>query len=276
MTHTLIPLDRYISHSMKKVQGYLTALDARLIATLLSCQDKSNIEGHLGEIGVHHGRLFLMLALARRSGERSLGIDLFEDDAISQHKGRDRALFVNARRLGIKLSESEIYKTSSLDLQAADILARTTGPVRFWSVDGGHLYQHVENDLRLAERTLAPEGIIAADDFFNLRWVNVTFAIYDFIRKSTATIPFAITGKKLYLAPPLVAEKYQDALRRSPALSRHEVVQILGKRVLLVNQSRFDKGYDLLRHAATQQVSRLESIWRRKSPIRTMVDQPGH
>src|ERR1700757_4122244 len=162
MNKTSMLLDKYIARSMETVQGYLPSLDARLIAALLSNQDENNIMGHLCEIGVHHGRLFLMLALARRSGERALAIDLFEDDAINsntRHAGRDRALFANARRLGIELSQEETFKTSSLDIGAEDILKRTTGQIRFFSIDGSHLFQPVENDLRLAESTLTAQGI---------------------------------------------------------------------------------------------------------------------
>src|SRR5690242_12416503 len=136
--------EKYTDRFMGTVQGYMTSLDARLIAALLKYQDENNIEGHLCEIGVHHGRLFLMLALARRQGERALAIDLFEDDAINsntRHAGRDRALLANARRLGIELSEEETFKTSSLDVKPSDILARTTGAIRFFSVDGCHLYR---------------------------------------------------------------------------------------------------------------------------------------
>jgi len=112
MNKTSVSLEKYITRSMESVQGYLTSLDARAIAALLSWQDTNNIEGHLCEVGVHHGRLFLMLALARRAGERALAIDLFEDDAINantRQAGRDRALFANAQRLGIELLEEEIY-----------------------------------------------------------------------------------------------------------------------------------------------------------------------
>jgi len=65
---TSILLNKYIACSMETVRGFLKPLDAQLISTLLSYQDENNITGHLCEIGVHHGRLFLMLALARRAG----------------------------------------------------------------------------------------------------------------------------------------------------------------------------------------------------------------
>ncbi|MGH7972541.1 MAG: class I SAM-dependent methyltransferase, partial [Limisphaerales bacterium] len=216
MADISILLDRYVSLSMGTVQGYLTPLDARLISALLTYQKQNGINGHLCEIGVHHGRLLLMLAMARRSGERALGIDLFEDDMINigcRQRGRDQALFVNARRLGISLSEEETFMTSSLDIGPPAILDRTTGPIRFWSIDGGHFYHHVENDLRLAEATVVPKGIIAVDDFFNPRWPEVSLAVYDFLRKTHSIVPFAITRGKIYLSYSGAAEKYKAALR---------------------------------------------------------------
>lgn len=248
MSATSIALDKYVARSMETVQGYLTPLDARVIAALLSYQDESNIPGHLCEIGAHHGQLFLMLALARRPGERALAIDLFEDDALNrntQHAGRDRALFANAHRLGIELSEAEIFKTSSLDVKPADILRRTTGPIRFFSIDGGHLYQHVENDLRLAERTLTAEGVIAVDDFFNTDWADVSFAVGDFLRRTATIVPFAVT-LKLYLAPLAAAEKYKTALRKRGGLAQISCVEILGREVLALRQRLLERGYGLL------------------------------
>jgi Methyltransferase domain len=249
MDSTSISLDKYIARSMETVQGYLTNLDAQLIAALLTYQNENNINGDLCEIGVHHGRLFLMLALARRANERALAIDLFEDDAINrntQHAGRDRALLVNAQRLGIQLSDEEILKTSSLDIDASDILKRATGRIRFFSVDGCHLYQHVENDLRLVEDTLADEGIIAVDDFFNKDWADASFATYDFLRRTDAIVPFAITSK-LYLASSDAAEKYKKVLSKRADLAQNYSVQILGRQVLAFRQGIAKKGYELLR-----------------------------
>ncbi len=249
MDKTSTLLDKYISRSMTGVQGYLTVLDARIIATLLSYQDENVARGHLCEIGVHHGRLFLMLALARRSGERAVAIDLFEDDAINsntRHAGRNRALSINAQRLGIDLSEDETFKTSSLDIKPADILARTTGRVRFFSVDGCHLYHEVGNDLRLAEQTITPDGIIAVDDFFNTEWADVSFATGDFLVRSNAIVPFAITSK-LYLAAPEAAEKYKKALLEVSDVARITNVQILGKDVLALKESNIRRGYEMIR-----------------------------
>jgi Methyltransferase domain len=249
-------LQDYVVHSMPKVQGYLTRLDANIIASLLSCQSENNIRGHLCEVGVHHGRLFLMLALARRGDERALAIDLFEDDAInssSKHAGRDTALFSNARRLGIDLSEQEIFKTSSLDINAADVLRRTTGCIRFFSIDGCHFYDGVENDLRLAEQTVASDGIIAIDDFFNAHWADVSFATSDFLRRTPALVPFAISSK-LYLAAPAVSEKYQSALCKRLGSTRIDRVQIMGRSVLAPADRMLSRVYEMIRGAINRRL----------------------
>ena len=248
MDNVSTAVDKYVKYSMKTVRGYMGLLDALIIAALLKYQDSANITGHLCEIGVHHGRVFLMLALARRSGERSLAIDLFVDDVTNsgtQHAGRDRALFANAQRLGISLSKDEIFKTSSLEVKAADILKRTGGNVRFFSVDGCHLHECVENDLRLAEQTLSPEGIIAIDDFFSPWHADVSFATAEFLRHTDGLVPFAITPYKLHVCPPAVAEKYQTALRAVTKVAQMESVQILGKKVVALRQSV--RGFKALR-----------------------------
>jgi hypothetical protein len=257
MVKSVTSLESYVTRSMSTVPGFLLSLDAQIIQALLSYQDEVNITGNLCEIGVHHGQLFLLLALARRAGERALAVDLFEDDEINssgRHAGRDRALFEHAKRLGITLAEEETFKTSSLETEPGEILARTRGPIRFFSVDGGHLYHHVENDLLLAEKTLSEEGVIAVDDFFNQGWVDVTFATYDFLRGRQDIVPFAVTSKKIYLTPAPVAEKYRLALGARAKNALVASPQILGCEVLFLQQSKLKRGYEVLRGAIAQKL----------------------
>lgn len=235
---------------MRSVVGYLATLDAHLIATLLTVQDRENVPGHLCEIGVHHGRLFFLLALARRSGERALAIDIFEDDAMTEntsHAGRDRALFKNADRLGIPLSDDEIVKSSSLDVQPVDIQARTAGGIRFFSVDGCHYRRFVENDVRLAARTVTGEGIIAIDDFFNISWPDVTAVTCELLQRSDTLVPFALTKSKLYVAAPAAAGRYRSALSQDPRLPNMLTVEFLGHEVVTAKDGALQRGYEALR-----------------------------
>lgn len=205
----------YICKHMYSIKGYLRSCDAQLIRILLENQEKQGVCGNLCEIGVHHGRLFLLLALTRKNRESAIAIDLFEDDAINQNSaqaGRNGALQRNAKRLNIPLADTEIWKGSSLDLTGEAIQQLAGGPIRFFSVDGGHMYRHVENDLRLAQQSLIPEGIIALDDFFCRRWPEVSAATIDFMRNQQEFVPVFITPSKLYFARREFTKKLIDSV----------------------------------------------------------------
>lgn len=72
-------LRNYLRWKTYSVNGYLKSLEARLIVGLMGWQTSNKIVGGLAEIGVHHGKLFFLLALSRQVGEKSLAIDLFEE-----------------------------------------------------------------------------------------------------------------------------------------------------------------------------------------------------
>jgi len=105
-----------------------------------------------------------------------------------------------------------------------------------------------------AERTLTSEGIIAVDDFFNVGWADVSFATYDFLRRTDTIVPFAVTSK-LYLAAPTMADKYKAALSRRADLGQISCVQILGREVLALRQGTLKRGYDLLRGLIARRTS---------------------
>jgi hypothetical protein len=236
-------LRSYLRGKIYSINGYLKSLDARLIAALAAWQSGNKIAGGLAEIGVHHGKLFFLLALSRQTGEKSLAIDLFEDDEINaatRYAGRSRALSTHAASLNVTLEPAEVLKADSLTLKSDDILSRI-GTVRMFSVDGGHLYRHVANDLPLVFSTLAPCGMIIVDDFCNSEWPEVTSATYDFVRANEGKIvPAILTGKKLYLAPPGIASEYAEFAARFAAGEkqiRAAQVEIMGRAVPYLTHS---------------------------------------
>src|ERR1700733_5455859 len=114
-------LRTYLRRKIYSVNGYLKSLDARLIVALASWQTSNKIAGGLAEIGVHHGKLFFLLALSRQVGEKSLAIDLFEDDemnASTRYGGRGRAFSTHAARLKVPLESTEVHKADWLTLHS--------------------------------------------------------------------------------------------------------------------------------------------------------------
>jgi hypothetical protein len=230
-------LRNYLHRKIYSVNGYLKSLDASLIVALASWQTSNKIAGGLAEIGVHHGKLFFLLALSRQVGEKSLAIDLFEDDEMnvsSRFGGRSRALLTHAASLNVPLESTEVQKADSLTLTSDDILNRV-GRVRIFSVDGGHLYHHVAHDLPLVFSTLAPGGVIIVDDFCNSEWPEVTCATYDFVRAQEGKIvPAILTKKKLYLAAPDIATAYGEFATRFAAGEKQmskALVEVMGRAV---------------------------------------------
>jgi hypothetical protein len=71
-------LDDYAANGNQQVEGWLLPTAVEIIRHLAGVQQELGIHGPACEIGVHHGRLFLLLHLLTIPPERSVAIDLFE------------------------------------------------------------------------------------------------------------------------------------------------------------------------------------------------------
>jgi hypothetical protein len=210
-------MNGYLRRDFFQVEGYTSYFDAQLFDLLLAAQSESGIAGSMAEIGVHHGRSYFILARARRGDEKALAIDVFEDDALYRDPfglGRGVRFKQNCARLGVALDASEIFTGLSTKLDAGEI-RRRVGPVRFFSVDGGHRHDDVAHDIRLAAASLHPRGIIVADDFMNPQWPEVSLALVEWLRGAGNPLaPFLSTSSKLYLCARSEKAFYEDRAMR--------------------------------------------------------------
>ena len=215
-------IGRYLGFTFYRIEGYSSRSDAVIFQELIAWQVYQGIHGSLAEIGVHHGRSLFLLALGRSGSEKCLGVDLFEDDALYTSRrgiGQFAAFGSNCRRYQFNFTEDEIIKGNSLELNAQEIVSRV-GKIRFFSIDGGHMYEHVTNDLRLAAEVLTPEGIICLDDVFSALWPEVAIATFDWIRTvNNRFVPFVATKHKLYLCHSNCASLYLAMIREDKALN---------------------------------------------------------
>jgi hypothetical protein len=215
-------MDRYLRFNFHRTEGLIDRLDGMLFRELVTGQIKHGIRGSLVEIGVHYGRSFFLLALARYGSEKALAVDLFEDDRLHTNRqgiGRFGGFRENCRKYRLDLSEGEILKGSSLEVSDEEI-RRRVGAVRFFSIDGGHMYKHVANDLRLAEKVLTPDGIICLDDMFSALWPEVAIATFDWLRAAkNRFVPFLATKEKLYLCDSRYAPFYLAMVQDEKELS---------------------------------------------------------
>ena len=76
-------IENYIRRGKFYVDGWLRSEAARIIVALNERQRSLGIAGGIAEIGVHHGKLFILLYLLSREPEKALAIDLFEDQHLN-------------------------------------------------------------------------------------------------------------------------------------------------------------------------------------------------
>ena len=194
-------IDRYIRSGHKQVHGWLEPFSARYIGELGRLQRESGISGASIEIGIHHGRLFILLHLAG-SRQKDLAIDVFDDQHLNTDRSGygDRKRFIaNVIRWGGSPVAIDILQKSSLDVSPEEILERV-GQSALFSVDGGHTEECAFHDLKLADAVLHPQGVVILDDFFNESWPEVCLGATKYFADPNSRLrPFALTAGKMYL-----------------------------------------------------------------------------
>lgn len=199
---------KYARRGHRTVGGWLTATAAETIVTLATVQGRLGIVGGACEIGVYHGKLFILLYHLLQPTERALAIDLFANDEY----GRDlRAQFQrNLARHGADLGRVSLIAENSMRLSSQQVRA-TVGPVRLFSVDGGHSAEETANDLSIGAGSLTEGGLLILDDFFNSEWPAVAEGTCRFMAGNRQLSPVAIVGNRFIFASGS-ADAYRTAL----------------------------------------------------------------
>ena len=206
--------ERYSNVGYRFVSGFLEPGNLPVLKVLDDAQRARNVAGAVAEIGVHHGRLFIPLHLLQRGTGKSVAIDLFGDQELNIDKSGNGNLdkFTDNVALWSTTDGLVLHQGDSTKLEPAVLTEKAGGPIRFFSVDGGHTAEIVYSDMRLAEETLAEGGIVIADDIFNQQWPGVAVGTLKYLDDGAKLAPFAIGFNKVYFTQPRV-------LRRLPRTS---------------------------------------------------------
>lgn len=199
------------------VAGWLVPGALQTLAVLDSAQRSKNVSGAVAEIGVHHGKLFIGLKLLQREDEYSVAIDVFGDQELNTDlsgKGNLSTFRRNVRRWS-SLDAIVIHQGDSAKLRADELRELARGDIRLFSVDGSHTDSIVLSDMNLAEATVAPGGIVIADDVFNEEWPGVSTGTLRYLNEGGRLVPFAICFNKVFFTSPGQAEFYRSAIRTS-------------------------------------------------------------
>ena len=200
----------------RTVQGWLEPQVLDVLQTLDDAQRSAGVSGAVAEIGIHHGQLFIALQLLNEPGIAAVAIDVFDAQELNvDGSGRgDLGRFeANVRRWG-DWSSVVVKQHDSANLTGDDVRELARRAVRLFSVDGGHLVETVLTDLRTAEQSLAPGGIVVLDDVFNAEWPGVSVGTHRYLDSDCVLVPFAIGFNKTYLTDEGHAARYREAIRR--------------------------------------------------------------
>ena len=245
----------FLQTTVAPLRGWLDDYTALRTMDLLALQARRDIRGPLVEIGVYAGKyLSVLLRSAAAQGETVFGVDTFESisaDEVRANLGPD----ATEERLTLVAQPSGALTPIVLFRMIGG-----QGP-RFFSVDGSHEAPDVHHDLTLADAILAPNGVIAVDDFFNPLTPGVNEGVHRFFHSTRNLAPFACLPNKLFLARPYVAGVYRARLeeiisadndllslrfRRARERARHLVERPLWGHPMLLVPSAANEGQNLV------------------------------
>lgn len=211
-------LHNYMSNGFDNVEGWC---EKTLFHTvdMLSRAD-INKKGGCCEIGVHYGKLFILLNSVIDQSETSYAIDVFSRQDLNIDKsgwGSKTDFTDNLKKYDIHKGKNvTIIEGDSTDYSLGLTNIIKPGSIRFMSVDGGHTAEHVINDLTIATQIVNNEGVVIVDDILNPYWMGVIEGVVRFLDRKPTLIPFALGHNKLYMAKLSHAEYYKTLFSSSP------------------------------------------------------------
>jgi hypothetical protein len=171
--------------------------------------------GPVAEIGVYHGKFFVLLAwLKRGSAQKHLAIDVFD----MQEFNLDGAGVGNFEVFTESLNTFQL--TNQVNIEASDslhidnaVLQLNAGKFDFFSIDGCHTKLHTINDIRVAEKMLSTLGVLFVDDYTNSSWPGVKDGVVAYLTGNHGNlVPLAVTSNKLLMCSASMHKIYFDFL----------------------------------------------------------------
>lgn len=207
-------LSAYVKHGNLLVKGWLFPGAIKAIIGFAEEQQKAGISGGVAEIGVHHGRLFILLYLLGTSSERAVAIDLFSQQELNiDHSGEgDLEIFKRNLQRHADAGRLVLYEGDSTKLEPQQLVEMGGGQLRLVSIDGGHTANITAHDLYVCEGALVQGGIIILDDCFNDTWPGVVEGVQTYFASPRSIVPFGIGANKTFFCHKPFAEKYAAIL----------------------------------------------------------------
>lgn len=210
-------LENYFRNGLSIVKGWLNEGSDRMISEISLAQIEAGQRGSVGEIGVHQGKLLLLLLLTKHDDEGAFAIDPFVNSEYNLSKNSPRGIEIlqdHISKFAPKATRLQVVKKYSTEVLPSEVIDKS-GRARLLSIDGDHEEATVSRDMAWAEEVLEPYGIIIVDDFFNMHYPGVSAAVSAYLMSPVSRFKaFAISPGKLYLAQPEIGAQMRAKLRK--------------------------------------------------------------
>ena len=200
--------NQFLKQTHSEIEGWFFPLDQLLFIELFVSQNQLRIAGDVSEVGVYHGKSFVLLSILKNENEKLIGFDLFDGD-------HQEKTLKNIEKYGVD-SEISLLKGLTSDIAQADLDLTLSTPLRFLHIDAGHEYHEVLEQLLMFSPYMADRGIIAMDDYQDREFPGIEAAVLDFaeIDRPRRFVPFLAGGNKLFLCYEPMAATFQTVLSR--------------------------------------------------------------
>lgn len=208
---------KYIQEGFAKVTGFCPTSTLTILDYLDNLEQKS---GGALEIGVHHGQLFIALNQLIPQNFTSYAVDIFDNQDLNIDKsgeGNKIKFLENLKNFDRHAGTNvQIIQGDSTDTS----IFENIGKFHYISVDGGHMVEHVINDLSIAQKLVSSNGVVILDDYFNHWWPSVTEGVFKYLNNSPTLVPFATSQNKMWLCKLSYKIKYYNYISTIPQFNK--------------------------------------------------------
>jgi len=201
------------------IQGWVGDRIYQIVDFIKLYHEQHGTRGDIAEIGVHHGKLFVILAAVARPDETCVAVDVFEDQQLNVDSSGNgsRAVFEGHLKTHFPdlLDRIKIVACDSMSITPGTAAAKLSERgVRLFSIDGGHTVAHVVNDLSIAQELLVSSGVVLLDDFLGPMWPSVSEGFFKYMSIANRRLaPFLVFQNKLFLTTFSEHEQVLQGLR---------------------------------------------------------------
>jgi predicted O-methyltransferase YrrM len=186
-------VDAYLAEGYASVVGMSSRFAAAITARLMRIQTGLGVGGPIAEIGTFEGRFFIAMAHALESGEKAVGIDLFD---WPNPEVIDR-FHANCRKHGVPDERRVTLKADSRVMTPADVLKASGGrKLRLFHVDGEHSRHALSRDLALATSVIGDGGIIVLDDMLHPGYPTLMVAVQAYLEANPDIVPLCVIDRE--------------------------------------------------------------------------------